>query len=201
MKKIKQLSLILFLSFGLFACEAEKVNEDIVDGNIQGKQIFRCEVDGVTRVTDSVSVTTNGRNVRMTAYFLSIDEAEKANYKYDTFSIVFNQIATGNYISSLGNMIVDESMGISSAAYTVSNRGWVYSTNNFDIAYPGNPADLINLNLQTGILSINSINEKAEYFEGNFNYDLYAPVTEDFNPNNTIPPLRIKNGYFQYIKY
>lgn len=199
MRKIKQLSLILFLSFGFFACEAEKVNEDLVNNNFQGKQIFRCEIDGVTRVTDSVQVTTTGATIQIKAHFLSVLPEEAVKYKYDTFVIGFNKLATGNYISSLGNLIVDESLGFSTASYKYTNKTWYYSTDNLEINYTGNPADLLNMNIQTGSLSIDNINEKAKYFGGNFSYDVYPPKNQ--NPNNSVPPIRIRNGFFQYIKF
>lgn len=195
MKKLKQLALILFISVGLFSCEAEKADGDITNEYLKGKQIFRCEVDGITRVTDSVFVSSQGSSLTITAYLLSTVPEEKEKFKYDTFTISFNKLATGNYISSLGNVVVDETLGVSNASYRQSGKNWVYSTDNLDIK----PEITPNINLQTGILSILDINDKAQYFSGNFEFDTYPPKRE--NPNNTIPPVRIRSGFFQYLSY
>ena len=195
MKRLKQLSLILFISVGLFSCEAEKADADITNEFLTGKQIFRCDVDGKTRVTDSVVVSYNGVNVSITAYLLSRDTLESQKFRYDTFTINFSKLGTGNYISSLGNVVVDETLGISNATYRQSGKSWVYSTDNLDL----DPVNTPSVNLQTGNLIISDINDKAKYFGGEFEYDIYPPKRE--NPNNTVAPVRIRNGAFQYLKY
>lgn len=195
MKRLKQLSLILFISVGLFSCEAEKADAEITNEYLTGKQIFRCDVDGVTRVTDSVIVSSNGANISITAYLLSRDTLESQKYKYDTFTINFNKLGTGNYISSLGNVVIDETLGVSNASYKQSGKNWAYSTDNLDL----DPITTPSVNLQTGNLVISDINDKAKYFGGEFQYDIYPPKRE--NPNNTIAPIRIRNGAFQYLRY
>ena len=200
MKKLKQLSLILFLSIGLFSCEAEKADADITNEYLQGKQIFRCTVDGVTRVTDSVVVTSNGANVSLTAYLLSVDPEQARLYKYDTFTLTFSKLATGNYISSIEDLLATDLVGITNSSYKISGKSWAYSTQNAELNFDSdNIQDYLNMNLQIGSLSIDSINDKAKYFEGGFQYDVYAPKNQ--NPNNTLAPIKIRNGYFQYIKF
>lgn len=195
MKRLKQLSLILFISIGLFSCEAEKADEDITNEYLTGKQIFRCEVDGITRVTDSVNVSFSGGSVSVTAFLLSRDTLESKKFKYDTFTINFSRLSPGNYISSLGNVVIDETLGVSNANYQQSGKNWSYSTDNLDL----DPVTTPSVNLQTGNLVISDINDKAKYFGGEFEYDIYPPKRE--NPNNTVPPIRIRNGAFQYLKY
>lgn len=188
MKKIKQLSLILFLSVGLFSCEAEKADEQLNNEFLPGEQIFRYEIDGVVKVTKDVSVSSSGNMISITAVF----PEPNADFKTDTFTITLNKLATGTYISSVGGIVLDETYGVTTASYKHHNVNWAYSTQNIQI-------DANNFTLQTGSLNILSINDKAKYFEGDFEFDLYAPL--NVNVNNVIPPVQIRNGYFQYIKY
>lgn len=192
MKRLKQLSLILFISVGLFSCEAEKADEKITDEYLQGKQIFRCEVDGVTRVTDNVNVSSNGAYVYITAKLLSVNLEEATKFRYDTFTIAINKLATGTYLSKRTNAPADPFLGIASANYKLINKNWEYSTDNLE---NGNGTVI----QETGSITISNINEKAQYFSGEFEFDMYAPKRE--NPNNTIAPIRVRNGSFEYIKY
>lgn len=188
MKKIKQLAFILFLSVGLFSCEAEKSDEVIGNEYLPGKQIFRYEIDGVAKVTDDVTVSTTGAAISITAVFPN----PESGYKKDTFTIQLNKLATGTYVSTVSGLVLDETYGIANASYKHHNVNWVYSTQNLE-------ANINNAYLQLGSVNILSINDKAKYFEGDFEFDLYAPKAQ--NPNNTIPPVAIRKGYFQYVSY
>src|SRR5690606_8270238 len=115
-----------------------------------------------------------------------------SEYKNDIFTIYLNKLSVGTYVSSVDAFLLEQAYGITSATYKHHNVNWSYSTQNVDI-------NINDFGLQTGSLTIDSINTKAQYFEGAFEYDLFAPLS--VNPNNTIAPVRIRNGYFQYIKY
>lgn len=188
MKKLKQLSLILFLSVGLFSCEAEKVDEVVKDDTLQGEQIFRYEMDGITRVTNNVTVGAVGGKVVMTAIF----NDDLSDYKNQTFTVNIDKLATGTYTTNISTQMTEEVFGFCSAAIKLPNVEWLYSTTNLGL-------DLNNLGQNAGSLTILSINEKAKYFEGKFSFDLHAPKAQ--NPNNNIAPIKIANGYFQYVKY
>jgi len=188
MKKIKQLSLILFISAGLFSCEAEKTDDQLSNEFLPGEQIFRYELDGQTRVTNDVTVSSSGSLVTIHAVF----NDAISEFKTQTFTISLNKLAVGSYVSSVGNINSDDIYGFASASYKHHNVNWSYSTQNVKVN-----AD--NVTIQTGSLDILSINDKAKYFEGKFEFDLYAPLT--VNENNSIAPVKVRNGYFQYIKY
>jgi len=188
MKKLKQLSLILVLSIGFFSCEAEKTDEQLGNQSFSGQQIFRYEIDGVTKVTNDVTVNTVGSGITITAIF----KDQAAQYKADTFTITLSKLEEGTYVSSIDAFDLEQGYGITSATFKHHNVNWLYSTQNIE-------PNVNNTSYQTGNLVIQSINNQAKYFQGEFEYNLYAPKTA--NPNNTIPPISIKNGYFQYIKF
>lgn len=195
MKKLKQLSLILLLSVGLFSCEAEKADPEITNEYLEGKQIFRYTMDGKPRVTSDVSVSTIGSRVIVEATF----NDSISNYKDESFTISLSKLATGSYISSFQNILSNETIGSSNATYKPTGQSWSYSTDNFNPEIAGSIPDMYNANFETGNFTVYSINDKAKYFEGSFRFDLYAPKNQ--NPNNTIAPKRVRDGYLQYVKY
>jgi len=189
MKKIKQLSLILFLSVGLFSCEAEKSEAELKDKSFPGEQIFRCEINGETLVTNDVTVSTTGKLITIKAVFPDAKE----QFKKNIVSISFEKLEAGTYISQINtNPPINGIYSYSNASFKSHKNSWEFTTQN--------AVDYVKTSqYQTGSLNILSINDNAKYFEGKFEYELFAPIK--INPNNIFPPLNIRNGYFQYLKY
>lgn len=194
MRKIKQLVLILIATAGLLSCEAEKIDEVVKDDSLPGKAILRFQLNGITRVAkgDDVKVFLEGNFITLQATIKDVN----TDFSPVVLKIKMTKLATGFYPTNYTSLIDPQNpVPINQLQYTYAtfkdrDLTWEYSTQNVETI------------TDMGSLVVNTINVNAQYFEGTFSYTMNPPKEVNGLPLNPVPsPIKIENGYFEYVKY
>ncbi|MBA5793159.1 hypothetical protein H1R17_08680 [Flavobacterium sp. xlx-214] len=197
MKRLKYIVATVVLAMGFASCETEAVDEKLKDDTLTAKPILRFELnDKQTIVADSVKVLWDSGQfvIESRLSILNVDDTTnpETRYKPGYLHISCSTLALGNFPTGLS--LENPSNNLSSADLAIMEmvpdddgvlqKVWTYySTDNAEE------------NQNAGYTNISVINDKAKYFDGNFEYILFP------DPDSELKPQRATKGNFNYVKY